>query len=93
MSDYRPPRALDPLSPSARKNLELYESAGQGRGAVGMARDKRFHGCRCEDCANWSACLPEIGKGSAEMNYCQRPSRGWKRPTSPGCPVPAQGVT
>jgi hypothetical protein len=80
---YRPPRALDPLSPSARKNLELFEAAGQGRGAAGMARDKRFHGRQCGECVNWAACLPELGAGQEKMNYCARPSRGWKPVSAP----------
>jgi len=74
--DPRPARLLDPLSPSQRKNQELLQQAHGGRFSLGKTR---VHHSRCDACANWELCKPEIGEGSAGCNYCARMSRGFKR--------------
>ena len=80
--DYRPKRNLDPLSPSQRKNIELWWLAGEGKSPIAFCPapgGMRWHGSRCDSCRNWTACKPELGAGQAAMDYCARPSRGWKR--------------
>ena len=75
--DRRPPRLLDTLSPSERKNSELFQMAGSGRSAIGMGHDSRLHGRICSACAHWEICRVELGEGQGKMNYCARPSRGF----------------
>ncbi len=37
----------------------------------------KWHGSRCDRCTSWETCKPEIGAGSASINYCARPARGY----------------
>ena len=77
MLDLRPKRNSDTLSPSERKNLELFDKVLKTQVWPGGAIN-RWHGRKCGDCQNWPACEPEIGKQSQDMDYCARMSRGWK---------------
>lgn len=77
--DRRPPRGRDTLSPSARKNLELFQLAGEGKSFnPNFIGSIKYHGGSCGNCVNWPKCLPELGPGQAKMDYCARTSRGYK---------------
>ena len=79
--DTRPKRGSDTLSPSDRKNLELYDRVNKSASWPGGGI-KRWHGSRCDKCENWTACMPEIGTQSAGLNYCAKMFRGFKLETA-----------
>jgi hypothetical protein len=80
-------------TPSAKKSRQLFEQAGGGRRPPAEpipgqpTGTRRFYltGSTCGACANWPICIDYLGKSSASINYCARPSLGFspaKQPTN-----------
>jgi len=63
------------LTPSEKKNRQLFENAGAGfRPRAGVTR---WTGIPCRACAHWPLCRQELGEGHALATYCARLSRGF----------------
>ena len=73
-------------TPSTRKNRELLERAQRVANYVEpLPGTRRFYltGSTCSACANWPLCLPFLGAAHATVNYCARPSLGFRRSYQP----------
>lgn len=77
--DIRPRRHLDPLTPSQRKNLELFERVPKTLNL--QSGPSPFHGSGCGSCTDFAFCRTHKN-AQPTTEYCMMPSRGFRFSTT-----------
>jgi hypothetical protein len=75
-----PPRRLPPTPPESVKDPD-YQKWIKGIPRWKPLPKPVFHGRACEDCRNWSECLPKVGSMYTRSDWCHNPELG---PDFPG---------